>query len=348
MPDQVVVIQKSKLSTILTLVGFLIVVGFVIIAYLKFRDMEIENEKLKNEVVQFQEITESLVRSSNRWVSKDDLKTAVSSLLTKGDLDGIKKDLRTQNARLSAVGRTVGVLARRVGRLEASDRQGKENADVETCDDGRLVDTHGYTKHSQIKLLTDTNLAPLAEVEFDASKSKPWSYSIFERQFHLTTVVGKKESGQNVYYQSLKYKVPNKGDKEYNIKLTSSEFKQAALTNRMFWFNPKLDTNFLIGGRVWSFGNGWGGRTSSILSMGLDLGVSLSSYGMTEVDSEFRLFRFGLGYNAERQALHLSFAPITLNVAKYLPLLTNLYLGPQVGIDSAGGLTVNLGVGFQL
>jgi hypothetical protein len=114
----------------------------------------------------------------------------------------------------------------------------------------------------------------------------------------------------------------------------------------MFWLNPTLDVAVFAGGTVYGFADGPG--RNSILSTGVDVGVSLSSYGETKADSVLKLFRIGLGYNMERQAGQLSVAPVTFNVGKPLPLITNLYIIPFVAIDTAGGLTLNLGLGLQL
>jgi len=342
-----IVVSTSKFGAIMTFVIVALVMGLLVAGYFAWKSLREENLLLRSEVVEFKKLTDTLVRSSNKWATKDDLKLAVKELLTKEDLKQLEKDMDAIGSRLTAVGSTVGSIKRKVAALEASDRKGPENPNVEKCDDGRLVDVHGYTKNPQLKELEDSNKAPVAEVQFDASKEKPWSYNVHQRNYRLVTIVGKKDSGQLTFHHKLEYTVPDKSkEKYYNVSLLSSDYLQVPLKNKMFWFNPILDVNFFAGGNVYGFAEG-PGRSDSLLSIGGDIGFSFSSYGETKADSWFRLFRVGLGYNAERQAVHLSLAPFAFNLGKPLPLLTNLYVTPQVGIDSAGGLTVNLGVGPQ-
>jgi hypothetical protein len=344
--ETVVIKSDNKLSSIISFILVILVVLAIIAGYYVYKTLSEENTQLKNEVTQFKKLTESLVRSSTKWATKDDLKNDLKDFLTKEDLSALESDIKEIGSRLAAVGRTVGVIGRKVSKLEASDSEGPENPNPETCDDGRLVDTHGYTKKPQIKLLTDTNLAPLAKIQFNAAKKKPWSYEVYQRQYKLITAVSKKESGQLVFHHNLEYSVPNESEKTYKVNLVESKYKQVPSSSKMFWLNPKLDVNFIVGGNVYGFASG-PGRPDNILSMGLDLGLSLSSYGETKADSWFRLFRFSLGYDIERRAGHFGLAPIAFNLGKPLPLLTNLYLSPQIGLDTAGGLTVGMGTGVQ-
>jgi len=345
--DRIIVQTGSKLTTIFVFVVVVLVAGLGIVGYFAYKSLIEDNFRLQNEVVQFRKLTETLVRSSNQWATKKDLEHDLKAFMTKKDYATLRADIDKLGANLMAVGRTVGTIKRKVSKLEKSDDQGPVNPDIKLCDDGKLVDTHEYTKRPQIKLLTDVNLAPVAKVQFDASKDKPWNYDVFRRNHYLTTVVSRKESGQMVFHHKLEYSVPDKDKaKKYKVNIVSSDFKQAPPKSKMFWLNPRVDANFFAGGAVYRFAEG-PGRPDNIVSLGVDIGLSLSSYGPTKVDSWFRLFRFGLGYNIERQAAQFSFAPFVLNIGKPIPLLSNLYLAPQVGVDTGGGLTVNMGIGPQ-
>lgn len=344
MSEEKIIIVPNKTNSILTSIVVGLVIVILVVGYFMYKKMENDNLQLRMEITEFKALTDTLVRSSNKWVTKDDLEQKLKGTLTKEDLAALRKDLEKLDARLMAVGQTVGTIKERIAKLETTDREGTEN-EVVACNDGRLIDTYGYTKKSQIKELKDSNEAPVAEVEFNAAKDKPWNYEVYKRDHKLTTVVGKQEDGQLAFYHKLEYSVPKKDPtKIYTIDLLSSEYVQVPLKNQMFWFNPILDLNFFVGGKVYGFALG-SERAESILSIGADIGLSLSSYGETKADSWFRLWRFGVGYDAERQAAHFSFAPFAFNVGKPLPLLTNLYITPQVGVDTVGGITVGVGIG---
>lgn len=346
--QHIVVSSSSKLTSILSFALVALLIGAVVVGYFAYKSLMGENAKLANEVVQFKKLTESLVRSSTQWATKNDLNTELKDLMTKEDLDILRDDLKKLDSRLTAVGRTVGEVKRKVAQLEASDREGVETPPTEVCKEtGKPIDVHSYTKKIQIKELKDSNDAPVANAEFDASKDKPWNYEVYGKEYKLTTVVGEKDSGQLTFHHQLKYSIPSKDPiKLYPVSIISSDYMQVPASSKWFWLNPRIDANFVGGGLVYKIADG-PGRSDSVLSMGVDVGISLSSYGPTKVDSWFRMFRFGLGYNIERQAGSLSFAPFAFNVGKPLPLLTNLYLTPQIAIDTAGGLTVNLGIGPQ-
>lgn len=346
--ERVVVYPSSKATIVLLCIGIGLIGLLLVAGFYGYKLLMAENQVLKSDVVEMKKLTDTLIRSSTTWVSKDDIDNKLKSLMTRGDLAALQEDLKKLDSRLTSVGLTVGSLARKVAQQERSDSVGPENTVVERCADGKLIDKYEYTKKPQIKLLTDTNVAPLAEVKFDAASDKPWSYEVYKRNFELITVVGKKESGQLTFHNSLSYKVPDKtGEKKYNIELLSSEFIQTPEAVRMFWLNPKLDVNVFVGGRVRQFSGGYGDY-ENVLSLGVDLGVSLSSYGKNKNDSIFRLFRMGVGYDVNRKAAQFSIAPLTFNAGYYLPFFSNLYLSPRLGFDTGNAISISLGLGFQL
>jgi hypothetical protein len=341
-----VYIKNSKFNSIVVVLCCILIVGLIVVGYFAWKNMSEENVKLRTEVTQFKQLTDTLVRSSTTWATKGDLEKNLEGMLTKEDLSALEKDLNKLDAKLVAVGRLVGVIDKKVSLLEASDNVIPSDNPPEICDDGRLVDVHKYTQNIQVKKLEDSNKAPVAEVKFDASKSTPWQYEIFGKEFRLTTILGKQDNGQMSFHHKLQYSVPDKGPEVYDVKIISSDYIQASLKNKMFWFNPIIDLDFFVGGRVATFATG-PGRSGELVSAGIDLGLSLSSYGETKSDSLIRAFRFGLGYDAERRAGRLSLSPLTFNIGKPLPVLTNLYLTPMFAIDTAGGFTLTLGAGVQ-
>ena len=196
--------------------------------------------------------------------------------------------------------------------------------------------------------MTDSNSAPLASVTFDAAKDKPWSYDVFERKYRIVTAVGKQDNGQMTFHHTLDYTVPGKSIENYKISLLTSEYLQVPPSRKMFWWNPILDIGPFVGGTFLKYAMWDMGRPDSVLSVGADLGLSFSSYGETRVDSLWRFFRVGLGYDAERRSGRLSFTPVLFNLGNPMPLITNLWLGPYISADSAGGLGAGLGITLQL
>jgi hypothetical protein len=338
----------NKLTVVLGSVSAVLVVCLIVAGYFAYKSLLDENAKLKNEIVSFKLITKNLARSSTEWATKSDLEKSLKTLMNKKDLRLLKDDLESLKSKLVAVGSTIGSVKRKIAKLEKSDSEGEEKQPVKICKEtGDPIDIHGYTKKTQAKKIKDRNSAPVVDVEFDASKDKPWSYEVHGRKYRIITAVGKKDSGQMTFHHQLYYSVPSYDpNKLYPIEILSSEYKQRKLGSKFFWLNPCLDVNFVVGGAIYKFTNGFG-RYDNTLSIGADVGLSLSSYGETKIDSWIRMFRLGLGYNSERRSGSLSFTPVLFNIGKSLPLLTNLYLSPQVAIDTGGGILLNMGIGPQ-
>ena len=304
-----------------------------------------QNSELAGKIADFRKVTDTLVRSQTEIVSKKDLEDALKKYLTNKDISELKKDLKKMGATLGSVGITIGNLERKVKYNQKSDRKGKPKETVVVCkEDGRPIDVYGYTKASQIKTIKDKNEADLADITFDASSKTPWSYEVFLREFYLSTIVGKRKDGSSIYYHSLKYKVPSKhGDKLYNIPIISSSYKQRLNNRQMFWWNPTIDLSIGVGGIVYTIT-----PPEDLLSVGVDIGLSFSSYGRTKADNLWKFFRIGIGYDAVQESAFLSFAPILFNIGDPMPLLTNLYIVPKISFDHKGNLGITFGFSVGL
>jgi hypothetical protein len=333
--------KSSNISKVFITVGAVCAILILISVGFFLKRLVDRSDHLKSEVVQFKQLTESLVRSSNKWATKGDLGRYMRFVLTTAEFDILRNDMRELGASVMSVGRTVGSLGRKISGFEKSDKKGPLNDSTEIikCEDGRIVDTYGYTRAPQIKELTDISDAPLARAQFNAARGKPWNYEVYKRDYHLSTVIGKKDDGQLVLYHSMKYMVPGKSNKKYPIELKTSEYLQAPESDKMFWWNPRLDFGAFAGGGVYG---------SHIFSFGVEFGFSFSSYGATKVDSLWRFFRISAGYDAHNSAGHFSLSPIAFNFGRPLPLLTNLWAIPYFSSNTSGTLSVGLGIGLQL
>jgi hypothetical protein len=141
-------------------------------------------------------------------------------------------------------------------------------------------------------------------------------------------------SGGKNYYFKL-YEVDNTGKKVADLTLEKFDVLTInELPEKMLWWNPKLDLQV-------------GAGTNHKLDFNwlADIGISISAYGKTPDDLRMRFFRVGAGLT--NNGFSLSFSPVIYNVAKHLPLLSNLWLGPYAGYDF-GIMTEQFGLGMSL
>ena len=291
--------------------------------------------------IEFERISENIIRSSTEW--EKDVKKELFLILKK-DYNLIQEDFKKLKLELLAIGETKAFLGGNFKKDEKSDDSelNNNNSNIEICkDSNKLIDIHGYTKKIQSKKIKDINNALLANVRFNALKSKPWEYKVFERKYNLITILSKNNNDQLVFHHSLKYFIPEeKNNKFYNINIDSSIYKQEEKLNNFFWFNPKIDINFLIGINLFNFVN-----IDDKLPIIFDIGFSFSSYGINKLDSIFKMFRFGIGYDINNNFMCASFAPILFNFGKFLPLINNLYISPQVSLNEKNNFLLSIGIG---
>ena len=108
-------------------------------------------------------------------------------------------------------------------------------------------------------------------------------------------------------------------------------FKSDELSERMMWWNPKVDLHI-----------GLGMRQDISFNWVADVGISLSTYGKTLDDIKWKFFRLGVGVT--RDGASLSFSPAAYNIAKNLPLVSNLWILPYIGYD-IGAKMSHFGIG---
>jgi hypothetical protein len=135
-----IIVNTSKFNSAVILLSAVLIIVLIVTGYFAFKSLKDESTRLSNEIVEFKKLTDTLVRSSTRWVTKDDLEKNLQNMLTQKDLQALKEDMKKLNSQLSAVGKTVGEIANKTSSNEKSDKEGDENKDVVSSNDGRLID----------------------------------------------------------------------------------------------------------------------------------------------------------------------------------------------------------------
>jgi hypothetical protein len=156
----------------------------------------------------------------------------------------------------------------------------------------------------------------------------------FVQELYGTLVRTVNQNGNVSFY--LKLKAQTTTDKYEDIPLASFEVVTKDLSEKKFnWFNPKLDLGFISGI-----------DSSFTLKSGATFGTSIMSYGKTDNDLSWRFIRLGL--DVRNTSLGLNFTPVMWNFGDVIPLISNLWIGPQGSIDltknSSLGLLITVGL----
>jgi hypothetical protein len=123
------------------------------------------------------------------------------------------------------------------------------------------------------------------------------------------------ESGAINSYANV-FEVDAQGNKVGKFELSSFEVVVEDLRKAKFHlFNPKLDVGLLMG-------------FDGSFIYGGDLGISLASYGLSRNDLTWRFARFSMAFN--NKGIGLGFEPALWNVGDPLPIVQNVWIGPNI------------------
>lgn len=140
------------------------------------------------------------------------------------------------------------------------------------------------------------------------------------------------ESGAVNNYVNV-FEVDERGNKIGKFELASFEvIVQDQRKSKLHWFNPKIDVGLFAA------------FTGDCLYGG-NLGVSLSSYGLTRNDLTWRFARFGVAVH--NKGIAFDFSPVLWNIGGPLPIVQNLWVSPGLIFDvntRKFGITGSLGV----
>lgn len=153
--------------------------------------------------------------------------------------------------------------------------------------------------------------------------SKKFSYSLNQR-FAAKLVETKLPNGIYNHYAEL-YELDNKGNKIGKLELTKFDvIRSSELKSRMSWFNPKVDVGIGYALKI---------KDSKINQAAAgELGISLSSYGLTDFDITWRFFRIALAISTT-PSLSLIGTPVQFNLGRFIRPFSNLWISPSAGYD---------------
>lgn len=167
---------------------------------------------------------------------------------------------------------------------------------------------------------------------------KRWKTGIYPLEYNATIVQSEQVDGQwNTYVEAWaeNNKDPESRGEKLPIKINKAEFKQVKeVTDRMFWWNPKID-----------FGLGWTSTNSSAANFGV--GFSAMGYGKTENDLTWRFLRIAFMTDSSFDSYYGSFSPVGYNLGELLPVISNVWLWPELTYSDEGKIGGGVSLSFM-
>jgi len=279
----------------------------MLLAVFLLRNMRTTNE---DRAVAFSRLPEQVVRSSTDIVTKIELTPWGERL---GDsFTVITKDLSGIHAALRAVGKTTILLpsARQDNLPSTSQPVHLPPVQPPAC---ALCDLYSYTLAVQSIDVLGVGGVPIANVSFDASLRNPWAIKTEDLEITVNTVVGERGGGGLIFYHTASVNNKVRGTKK-DLSITTSEYKQALKSKEFFWWAPVIDLNLVAGVSL---------STLDLATCG-EIGFSMMGYGKDKDTLDWRFLHVGAGAGT---GWFLTFAPGKYNIARHLPLLTNIWIG---------------------
>lgn len=335
--------KKRDWTKIGAVIGISLLVVLVVFSVKQCND----NDGLRGQVVEMKQLQDGIIRSQAKYASKEDIDKLAKDIDL--DLDAIKSDLKDFDAEVRGIST---FLASSVGRNQTnvgSTWTRPKPVDPNTpnpyvCPDtGKPCnDPFGHLTNGQslslAELFSDGSEVPIGSVTFESWKSKPWSIFQYPRNYHVTTVLGMDEDGRVIPYHKFQIGVDGK---KHTIPITSAEFIQEFPEPSFHWWNPRVGIGVL---------GGVGFNTSPALDESTVGGAvqptfsfSPFSYGQTKVKPDWVFARVGVGYDLAQQSVAFSLAPAMWNIGSEIDFVQNTYIGPAIGADIDGNVSVSVG-----
>lgn len=297
------------------------------------------NKAQENTTIAMKQLEEGIVRSESSYTNQDGLEKTLKDFSVK--MDVIQKDLDQLDANMQSINvvqaRTPGYTGTNLASTGTKPNP-SPNPNLPTCKDGKCSDPYGYLSNEQeMKLfepLDNKTQVPLGNVSFKAWQEKPWNVKIFPREYQIVNVISEDDDGRQIVHNQFMIK---EDGKTYQVPITAKTVQK--IKEGQFHFNPRLYLGVNAGATVYP-------QIAPTVMPQLE--VSLFSYGESKYRPLWNFLNLGLGLHMQPvdgtvlPALTLS--PVNYNLGAPLPLVDNLFIGPNISMDTSGNLAVTAGI----
>lgn len=326
---------KWKLAII---VGVLLVIAALIFIIKYQRNIIERQQQMEQSVVEMKRLSNDIVRSQSKYATKGDIQALAKE--TGIALGPIKEDTKKLGAKIDGImvvlARTPGSKQTNIGSTTTIPKPGETTpGPTVTCPEGTEVecpnpDKYNYLKTTQKLELTEpfSNKVsiPWGNVSFSAWREKPWDLEIYPRKYSVVSVIARNKEGRLFVYN--KFYIESLGEK-FPVEIADSKLLEEYPTSS-FNLNMRpylgLDVGTHLNPVRWE--------------LTPNLQVSFFSYGKTLTEPEWTFLGLGLGYETQSDVIGFVVSPVSYNVAKHLPLVENVYVGPTIGVTTSGDFSV--------
>ncbi len=322
----------TNLQKILIALSVTVLFGAILFVIVKQVEISKRQEAIENQVTSQKQLADDIVRAQKVWATKQDIENMARN--NGLDLSVIKSDLSKLNASVEGINvATATSNGQHTTNVASTGTQkGGPGPTTIQCEGTTVTcpDPFGYQSNQQTLQLNEKFAevsVPIGQVGFSTWKDRPWDVTIHPRSYVMTTVIGKDDVGKEYVYNKLQIKSE---DKTYDVKIGSSTFLQEYPDPKFSFWNPRLFLGVSGGLNV----------SDTRADFAPHLSIALMSYGQYKIQPSWTFLGLGAGWAFEAKKVNFLVTPFTYNVGQHIPFTKNIYLGPSVGFDTAGNLSV--------
>jgi hypothetical protein len=324
-------------SKILIVSGTILILSLLGFTIYKQNEISTRQLAIETEVVNQKQLVDGIVRSQNEYATRKDIEQFVKD--NGINLKAIQSDLSKLHAEITAINVVSTSSQTQVEYRLPSTNTGPDNPNPipnATCKDGSLctnLDTYNYLKTQQ-NLTLNENFGkikvPFGTVGFSAWQQNPWNLDIKSRQYNIATITGMDENQRTYVYNKFTLKVDGV---DFEIPIDNAITKQEYPEPKFSWWNPRLFMGIDSGINI----------NKLTPSVSPTLGIGIMSYGQFKNNPDLSILQAGLGYDMLSKTPQVTITPLTYNIGKHIPLMTNLHLGPSFSLGFNGDFALMLG-----
>lgn len=326
-------LKKLRIAGVITFI--VLILCFCVLMVWQVNSLKAQNRELVNRIGISEEVINNSIRRAETKTVETTRELQDFADQNRFDINEIKEDINKLGASLEAISSTIAETKEvRVVSVPSS-RETPSKTKVQQCpDDGRLIDTHEYTKNTQHRELNDDNGMRIADVSFDASNNNPWSYKVYGIRYIVNSALSRDKNGKLVLHSELlsENREVSPGS-YYKINNVSSKLLQIENKPEFDAWDPAVYLSISSGVNFWP---------EVQFSAAMNLDFSVMSYGA------WRFIGVGVGFDGVNNTFNAAFFPFAYNIAEHIPVVSNIYLSPYISINHENTLGAGIRIGVRL